>query len=197
MRQPLRLRWISLIQSPLSAGARALVAADPSALETALTGGDDYELLATVPEARAAAFAEMCRLLKPGGQLYATTVGENNLAEIPLLVQGLHPALASWQMNKFGFTLENGTVQLARWFDSVALRRYEDSLCVTAVEPLVRYILSAEPQHDADLERRVRERVQQVMVAHGGQLHIRKDAGMFVCVHSYFTPRHQDTKTQR
>lgn len=148
-------------------------------------------MLFYVPD-RAAAFAEMCRLLKPGGQLYATTVGENNLAEIPLLVQGLHPALASWQMNKFGFTLENGTVQLARWFDSVALRRYEDSLCVTEVEPLVRYILSAEPQHDADLERRVRERVQQAMVAHGGELHIRKDAGMFVCVHSYFTPRHKD-----
>ncbi len=43
---------------PLSAGARALVAADPSALETVLTGGDDYEILATVPVDRAAAFAE-------------------------------------------------------------------------------------------------------------------------------------------
>lgn len=43
---------------PLSAGARALVAADATALETVLTGGDDYEILATVPEGRAAAFAE-------------------------------------------------------------------------------------------------------------------------------------------
>jgi thiamine-monophosphate kinase len=43
---------------PLSAGARALVAADPTALETALTGGDDYEILATVAAERAEAFAD-------------------------------------------------------------------------------------------------------------------------------------------
>lgn len=42
---------------PLSAGARALVAADPTALATALTGGDDYEILSTVAEEKAAAFA--------------------------------------------------------------------------------------------------------------------------------------------
>jgi len=42
---------------PLSAGAKAMVAADPSALATVMTGGDDYEVLATVPETRAEAFA--------------------------------------------------------------------------------------------------------------------------------------------
>ena len=34
---------------PLSAAARAVVEADPSLMRTALTGGDDYEILATVP----------------------------------------------------------------------------------------------------------------------------------------------------
>ncbi len=43
---------------PLSAGARAIVAADPSVLPTVLTGGDDYEILATVPAPTAEAFAE-------------------------------------------------------------------------------------------------------------------------------------------
>lgn len=42
---------------PLSPAAAAAVAADPSALATVLTGGDDYEILATVPEARAGDFA--------------------------------------------------------------------------------------------------------------------------------------------
>ena len=37
---------------PLSAGAKALVAADPSAFATVLTGGDDYEILATVRRGR-------------------------------------------------------------------------------------------------------------------------------------------------
>jgi thiamine-monophosphate kinase len=43
---------------PLSAGARMLAGADPTALVTILTGGDDYEILATVPEPDAEAFAE-------------------------------------------------------------------------------------------------------------------------------------------
>jgi len=42
---------------PLSAAARALAASDPTAFETVLTGGDDYEILATVPARRADAFA--------------------------------------------------------------------------------------------------------------------------------------------
>ncbi|MCP4386062.1 MAG: thiamine-phosphate kinase [Hyphomicrobiales bacterium] len=42
---------------PLSAGARRLADHDPSALTTILTGGDDYEILATVPEPDADSFA--------------------------------------------------------------------------------------------------------------------------------------------
>lgn len=37
---------------PLSDAAKAVVAADPTALETTLTGGDDYEILCTVPTAK-------------------------------------------------------------------------------------------------------------------------------------------------
>ena len=138
-------------------------------------------MLFYVPD-KPAAFSEIRRLLKPGGQLYATTMGERNLAEIPALVQGLEPALTSWEHAKLSFTLENGTAQLAGCFARVTLRRYEDSLRVTEVEPLVRYILSAEPRYDAELERQVRVRVQHEMDAHGGVLCIQKDAGMFVGV---------------
>jgi thiamine-monophosphate kinase len=42
---------------PLSAGAKALVAADQTALATVLTGGDDYEILATVAGKDGEAFA--------------------------------------------------------------------------------------------------------------------------------------------
>ncbi|SDB14587.1 thiamine-phosphate kinase [Bauldia litoralis] len=42
---------------PLSAGARALVDSDKSALASVLAGGDDYEILSTVPEADAERFA--------------------------------------------------------------------------------------------------------------------------------------------
>lgn len=42
---------------PLSDAARSCLAADPHALETILTGGDDYELLLAVPAEKAEAFA--------------------------------------------------------------------------------------------------------------------------------------------
>jgi thiamine-monophosphate kinase len=46
---------------PLSAAARAALAADPAMLETILTGGDDFEVIATVPPARLAAFKAAAR----------------------------------------------------------------------------------------------------------------------------------------
>lgn len=45
---------------PLSPAAARAVAADAAALRTALTGGDDYEILATVAPERAADFAAAC-----------------------------------------------------------------------------------------------------------------------------------------
>jgi thiamine-monophosphate kinase len=41
---------------PLSAPARSVVAADPARLETVLTGGDDYEILAAIPPGSEEAF---------------------------------------------------------------------------------------------------------------------------------------------
>jgi thiamine-monophosphate kinase len=43
-------------QVPLSAAARAALAADRTMLQTILTGGDDYEIVCTVPPDRTAAF---------------------------------------------------------------------------------------------------------------------------------------------
>jgi thiamine-monophosphate kinase len=43
---------------PLSAAARRAIAADATLVETVLTGGDDYEILCTMPPANFAAFSE-------------------------------------------------------------------------------------------------------------------------------------------
>lgn len=49
---------IDAARVPLSAAARAALAKKPALLETILTGGDDYEVLATVPAAKVAAFQQ-------------------------------------------------------------------------------------------------------------------------------------------
>jgi len=47
---------IEVKRVPLSDAAKAAVAAEPAMLETALTGGDDYEIICTVPAAKADGF---------------------------------------------------------------------------------------------------------------------------------------------
>lgn len=49
---------IEVARIPLSGAARAVIATDGDMLEKALTGGDDYEVLCTVPAGAAAAFRE-------------------------------------------------------------------------------------------------------------------------------------------
>ena len=46
---------------PLSEAAVAAVAADPTNLATVLTGGDDYEILCTLPPERVDAFARAAK----------------------------------------------------------------------------------------------------------------------------------------
>jgi len=52
---------IDVAAVPLSDAARAAIAADAAMRETALTGGDDFEVLCTVPPARADAFRMAAR----------------------------------------------------------------------------------------------------------------------------------------
>jgi len=49
---------------PLSDAARAVLAGDPGAIETVLTGGDDYEIVCTVPPAKADAFRNAAKAAK-------------------------------------------------------------------------------------------------------------------------------------
>lgn len=57
---------------PYSAGARAALAADPGLIEPLLTGGDDYEIVCTVPGDRAADFRRAAAAV----QTEVTEIGE-------------------------------------------------------------------------------------------------------------------------
>jgi thiamine-monophosphate kinase len=55
---------IEAARVPLSEAARAVIAAEPAMLETALTGGDDYEIVCTVPTSRADSFRAAAQAAK-------------------------------------------------------------------------------------------------------------------------------------
>ncbi|NDJ75518.1 MAG: class I SAM-dependent methyltransferase [Chloroflexi bacterium] len=92
-----------------------------------------------------AALAEVRRVLKPGGTFYAATNGINHLQRIHDLIRAFAPEYDVHARNtqlRHKFSLENGRDWLARHFDTVRLRLYDDSLVVTEIGALVAYILS-------------------------------------------------------
>ena len=138
-------------------------------------------MLYHVPD-RPKALAEIRRVLAPGGQLYASTVGEQHMVEEPQLTARFDPTLAQEVWARLpGFTLESGQSQLEEFFSNTRIVRYPDSLHVTKAEPLADYMLSTtrlggqherRPELVAWLERELAER--------GGAIDITKDSGVFI-----------------
>jgi 2-polyprenyl-3-methyl-5-hydroxy-6-metoxy-1,4-benzoquinol methylase len=127
------------------------------------------------------ALAAIRSALRPGGRLYASTIGERHMIELQEIAQ--HHALGCdvWGgLRPQGFVLETGASHLLRHFGTAERRLYEDSLCVTEAEPLVAYLLSTAARealapHVAALLTELRARI-----AAEGAIHISKETGLFI-----------------
>lgn len=150
-------------------------------------------MLYHVPD-KDAAFSEIRRVLKPGGQLYATTVGQRHMGELDdLIVRFLQrpPPLRDGTAAS-SFLLENGRSQLEACFSRVRIRRYEDDLVVTDPQPLIAYALSLSLQELADERRADLARFVENEIALKGSIRIAKDSGMFVAFRPSVDGRDQD-----
>jgi SAM-dependent methyltransferase len=137
-------------------------------------------MLYHVPD-RHKALSELHRVLKPGGRLYASTVGRTHLQEMGDLVRRFDSAAASEFANVSNpFVLENGHDQIRSWFSDVSLHRYEDALVVTQAEPLIAYILSGFAKDLLVGDRREPfARFVRQELASRGSIYITKDSGLF------------------
>jgi SAM-dependent methyltransferase len=134
-------------------------------------------MLYHVPD-RERAFAEIHRVLRPHGRLYAATVGAYHLSELAQLMHHYDPPLAFWGgAPNAGFTLQNGAAQLAPYFSEITLHRFENALEVSAVEPLVRFIRSFTPIDDREIPN-FTAYLKQAFVAQGGVFRIQKETGV-------------------
>jgi SAM-dependent methyltransferase len=137
-------------------------------------------MLYHVPDRRKA-LAEIRRVLKDDGVLFAATSGGNHMREMYQWIARLSGGNAGGFALEF--TLENGKDQLQEFFPRVELSRYPDALRVTDVGVILAYVrsmssagrLSAEETDNLEIE--LRE-----LLAKNGAIHISKDAGLFKAV---------------
>jgi len=132
------------------------------------------------------ALGEIARVLKPGGTLYATTLGAGNFKEMFDLLHAFEPAFVFGQKPITGkFGLETGVDKLRGHFAEVEIRRHPDSLHVTQAQPLVDYVQSLMgfgnvvniiKGEKAEMLGRYFENI----IAQDGAIDISKDAGMFI-----------------
>ncbi len=138
-------------------------------------------MLYHVPD-RTKALAEIRRVLKDGGILFAATNGNNHLLEMNRWLKAANPDPDFIPM-RLPFTLDNGLEQLEPYFSSIEIIRYKDSLRVTDIGLMMGYInsmtkikgipSSALPEVEAELKN---------ILATKGEIFIQKDSGIFKTV---------------
>jgi ubiquinone/menaquinone biosynthesis C-methylase UbiE len=127
----------------------------------------------------AKALSEVCRVLKPGGYLFAATNGDQHMQEVRQIFEAFN-----WGVffNIESFRLENGGEILARYFAEVSLECYDDGLVVPEIEPVVAYVLSGLSDGNkvnVEVVERLRERLRGMMAAEGA-IRIHKATGIFI-----------------
>jgi ubiquinone/menaquinone biosynthesis C-methylase UbiE len=131
------------------------------------------------------ALQEIDRVLRPGGMIYATTVGHYHLLELrKALIKAMGLGIdvmedeSAQVLEKF--TLETGTEKVQALFQDTEMRVYEDWLEITDVEPLIDYVESSSIWDLGDSDRvRLREIVSE-RIAETGSFKVRKHQGMLV-----------------
>jgi SAM-dependent methyltransferase len=138
-------------------------------------------MLYHVPD-RQKTYAEIKRVLKPGGRFYATAYNQGYMGQVAALEArvGIVGGVRTFMLAA-DFFLENGMAELAAWFPSVTLHRQEEALFVTEVQPLIDYILSivGKPGLDSETLQRLRDTVEAEIKEHGG-FRIDKISGLFI-----------------
>ena len=133
------------------------------------------------------ALHEIRRVLKPGGRMFAATVGEGHMLDLWELLQRFDSTIktpnADWGSNHF--TLESGQAELEAVFPDVTLLPFEDTLAVTNAAPLAAYATSmthwkSQRVSDGEIVDALTAFFEQELAQRGRVIHIRKQVGLYI-----------------
>jgi len=126
--------------------------------------------------------AEIKRVIKSGGCLFATTIGKHHLKEMDEWLLRVSEDKLSI-VSHLPFQLETGAAELKEYFASVTMNRYDDNLEVTVIEPIIAYMRSGFSSENIT-ESKLMELQQELEseLAQNGKIFITKDSGLFQAV---------------
>ncbi|MBK8137915.1 MAG: class I SAM-dependent methyltransferase [Chloroflexi bacterium] len=134
-----------------------------------------------------AAVAELRRVLRPGGVLFAMTNGTRHLLEINQFVEksGISAAASTFGMMnvRLAFSLQNGKALLGTAFKDVVRLDFPTELMVTEVQPILDYVASMLEDPDEVMSGAgglALARILELQLAETGLIRISKETGMFV-----------------
>jgi ubiquinone/menaquinone biosynthesis C-methylase UbiE len=129
------------------------------------------------------ALAEIRRILRPGGRLYATTNGLDHMRELRELVGMVRTTRCLGDRSRStSFSLEHGAGSLEKHFANVVQHRYDNALAVTEIEPLVAYVLSLGAGKYAVSQEKLAtvQRVATERITSAGAMRLTSCSGMFL-----------------
>lgn len=131
--------------------------------------------------------ARIAKMLKPGGKIYASTVGEQHMHELELLLQKLDKRMTLRIDSQISnFSLEKGQEKIPAGLSLKQTLYYPDELAVNEIQPLMQYVYSTKfignvQQFDSpEFKAKLAKILAAELEKQNGQINIQKHTGMFV-----------------
>lgn len=129
------------------------------------------------------AIAELRRVLRDGGVLFAATNGVNHMIEMRKLIASVDETIDTKTVFHRSFSLQEGDQPLKEHFAEVTMHPFRNAIVVDSVQPVLDYVASMitipAERFSGEKEQRLRAELER-RIAADSAIRIEKESGVFV-----------------